>query len=88
MAFLPATTIQDYEKKNHEDHVATIQALEDDSKFMPVYYMWLNATCHSYLFDTFELNTMMLPTVVFYLPEKNKHGHLIGKFDKATIADH
>lgn len=55
---------------------------------MPVYYMWLNATCHSYLFETFELNTMMLPTVVFYLPEKNKHGHLIGKFDKDSISDH
>lgn len=31
---------------------------------------------------------MFVPTVVFYLPEKDKSAHLIGKFDKATILKH
>jgi hypothetical protein len=31
---------------------------------------------------------MFVPTVVFYLPEKEKSAHLIGKFDKATIQKH
>lgn len=31
---------------------------------------------------------MFVPTVVFYLPEKGKSAHLIGKFDKATIQKH
>lgn len=31
---------------------------------------------------------MFVPTVVFYLPEKDKSAHLIGKFDKQTIRKH
>jgi hypothetical protein len=31
---------------------------------------------------------MFVPTVVFYLPEKDKSAHLIGKFDKQTIQKH
>ena len=31
---------------------------------------------------------MFVPTVVFYLPEKDKYAHLIGKFDKETIQSH
>ena len=36
----------------------------------------------------FEIDAMNLPTVVFYLPEKDKFANLIGKFDKETIQDH
>lgn len=50
--------------------------------------MWVNASCHNYLYDTFEVNPMFIPTVVFYLPEKDKSAHLIGKFDKETIERH
>jgi hypothetical protein len=50
--------------------------------------MWINSTCHSYLLPQFEVNPMFVPTVVFYLPEKDKSAHLIGKFDKATILKH
>ena len=31
---------------------------------------------------------MFVPTVIFYLPEKDKSAHLIGKFDKPTIQKH
>jgi hypothetical protein len=31
---------------------------------------------------------MFVPTVVFYLPDKDKSAHLIGKFDKQTIGKH
>jgi hypothetical protein len=31
---------------------------------------------------------MYVPTVLFYLPEKDKSAHLIGKFDKETILKH
>ena len=31
---------------------------------------------------------MFIPTVIFYLPEKDKSAHLIGKFDKETIQKH
>jgi hypothetical protein len=50
--------------------------------------MWVNASCHSYLLPQFDVNPMFVPTVVFYLPEKDKSAHLIGKFDKATITKH
>lgn len=66
----------------------TLTALESDAKSLPIYYMWINSTCHSYLLPTFEVNPMFVPTVVFYLPEKDKSAHLIGKFDKPTILKH
>lgn len=65
--------------------MTTLQELENDAKSLPIYYMWINATCHSYLLSSFDVNPMFVPTVVFYLPEKDKSAHLIGKFDKATI---
>lgn len=40
------------------------------------------------MLDYFDINPMYVPTVVFYYPEKNKYAHLIGKFDKDTIASH
>jgi hypothetical protein len=62
--------------------------MENDAKSLPLYYMWINSTCHSYLLPQFEVNPMFVPTVVFYLPEKDKSAHLIGKFDKQTISKH
>jgi len=50
--------------------------------------MWINSSCHSYLLPHFDVNPMFVPTVVFYLPEKDKSAHLIGKFDKPTILKH
>jgi hypothetical protein len=50
--------------------------------------MWINATCHSYLLPQLDVNPMFVPTVVFYLPDKDKSAHLIGKFDKPTILKH
>lgn len=88
MAFLSGNTELDYEIKNHQEHLQTLESLEAEAKTLPVYYMWVNASCHSYLLDVFEVNPMFIPTVVFYLPEKDKSAHLIGKFDKETIQKH
>jgi len=38
--------------------------------------------------EKFEVNPMFIPTVIFYLPEKDKSAHLIGKFDYDTIKNH
>ena len=40
------------------------------------------------MLSEFEVNPMFVPTVIFYLPEKDKSAHLIGKFDKETIQTH
>mmetsp|Transcript_24206 Transcript_24206/g.23781 ORF Transcript_24206/g.23781 Transcript_24206/m.23781 type:complete len:219 (+) Transcript_24206:1528-2184(+) len=88
IAFLHAHTLQEYEQQNHEEHIKILQELEKDAKALPIYYMWVNASCHSYMLEYFEVNSMFVPTVVYYYPEKNKYAHLIGKFDKATIQDH
>mmetsp|Transcript_1861 Transcript_1861/g.1309 ORF Transcript_1861/g.1309 Transcript_1861/m.1309 type:complete len:89 (+) Transcript_1861:1335-1601(+) len=55
---------------------------------MPIYYMWVNTSCHGYMLDYFDVNPMFVPTVVFYYPEKNKYSQLIGKFDFETIQEH
>lgn len=80
--------MQEYERKNHKEYLDTLQALENDAKNLPIYYMWINATCHSYLLPQLDVNPMFVPTVVFYLPDKDKSAHLIGKFDKPTILKH
>ena len=37
------------------------------------------------MLEKFEITPMFIPTVIFYLPEKDRSAHLIGKFDKETI---
>ena len=46
IAFLNAGQIIDYEIENHKQHLATLQELENDAKNLPIYYMWINASCH------------------------------------------
>jgi hypothetical protein len=46
LAFLPALTIQDYEKRNHDEQISIMMELEKEAKTRPVYYMWFNASCH------------------------------------------
>ncbi|CDW85441.1 UNKNOWN [Stylonychia lemnae] len=88
IAFLSGNNQQEYETQNHKEYLETLEQLEKDAKALPLYYMWINASCHSYLLEKFEINPMFIPTVIFYLPEKDKSAHLIGKFDKETIQKH
>ena len=56
IAFLPALTIVylsifkrlqiDYERENFNQHIKILEELEKDAKTKPMYYMWINATCH------------------------------------------
>ena len=54
----------------------------------PIFYSWVNTTCHDYLFESLDLDPMQMPNVLFYHPEKNIHGITIGSFSKETIARH
>lgn len=53
-----------------------------------VMYYLLILTFQNYLLEKFDVNPMFIPTVLFYLPEKERSAHLIGKFDKETIKMH
>eukprot|EP00347_Sterkiella_histriomuscorum_P011459 403372372 len=88
IAFLSGNSQQDYEVRNHKEYLETLEQLEKDAKSLPLYYMWVNASCHSYMLEKFEITPMFIPTVIFYLPEKDRSAHLIGKFDKETIQKH
>lgn len=53
-----------------------------------VMYYLLILTFQNYLLEKFDVNPMFIPTVLFFLPEKERSAHLIGKFDKETIKMH
>lgn len=55
---------------------------------MPIFYSWINVTCHPEWLKYFDVDPFQIPTVVFYYPEKERQANLIGQFDKATIQDH
>uniref|UniRef100_A0A7S3MVM5 Uncharacterized protein n=1 Tax=Strombidium inclinatum TaxID=197538 RepID=A0A7S3MVM5_9SPIT len=88
IGLIPAMDIIDYEKANYEQHVDTLQQLDDYSKLMPVYYSWVNVTCHPEWLKFFDIDPFQVPSVAFYIPDKNVVGKLIGKFDLETIQDH
>ena len=65
-----------------------LRDLDDESKSQPMFYSWVNVTCHPEVLDYFEIDRFQVPTAVFYYPEKHKQANMIGKFDKETIQDH
>ena len=45
---------------------------------MPIYYSWVNITCHPEWLLYFGIDSFQVPTIVFYYPEKEKQANLIG----------
>jgi hypothetical protein len=88
IGLLPAVTVIDYEQENFDQHVQTLASLDHKAKTMPVYYAWINVTCHPEWLKYFEIDQFQIPTVVFYYPEKELQANLIGKFDEETVSDH
>ena len=56
IGLLTAMDIIDYEKENFEQHVDTLQQLDDYSKLMPLYYSWINVTCHPEWMQYFDVD--------------------------------
>jgi hypothetical protein len=46
IGLLPAMTIIDYEKENFEQHVNILKELDAEAKSHPIFYSWVNITCH------------------------------------------
>jgi len=70
IAFLPSITSIDYENESHKER---IQILEEKEAFaekssLPVYYSWVNTTCHPEWLKYFNVQPFSVPTVVFYNP--------------------
>jgi len=65
-----------------------LNILDDEAKILPIYYSWVNVTCHPEWLQYFEVDPFQVPTVAFYYPEKKLQANLIGKFDKETIEEH
>lgn len=90
MALIPALQNQEYERDNFNDHLETLQELDNRAKASstPVFYSWVNVTCHDEVLRFFEIDQFQVPTLVFYYPEKELQATLIGKFEADTISDH
>lgn len=68
--------------------MSTLSLLDEEAKGMPVYYSWVNITCHPEMLQFFEIDAFQVPTVVYYYPEKHVQANMIGMFAKDTIHDH
>ena len=88
IGLLPAMTLIDYEKDNFEQHVGILKELDSEAKTHPIFYSWINTTCHPEWLKHFEIDQFQLPTVVYYYPDRQLQANLIGKFDKESIDDH
>ena len=84
---LPALQHIEYEKVNFEQHLSTLEELDEGAKTDPMFYSWVNITCHPEWLKYFDVDQFSVPTVIFYYPEKEIQSKLIGKFDNSTIAD-
>lgn len=81
ISLIPAVTQIDYELENFEQHVGMLNTLDDEAKILPIYYSWVNVTCHPEWLKYFEVDPFQVPTVAYYYPEKQLQANLIGKFD-------
>ena len=59
-----------------------------EKSLIPVYYTWINATCHGEWFKYFDVPAFSAPTVVFYNPATHRHENTIGKFEKVEIGEY
>ena len=88
IGLIPAVTQIDYELENFEQHETMLNTLDDEAKILPIYYSWVNVTCHPEWLKYFEVDPFQVPTVAYYYPEKQLQANLIGKFDKETLEEH
>lgn len=88
IALLNAMEIIDYEKRNHKEHIETMQKLDEAAGGNPIYYMWINVTCHENVLSHFNIDRMAVPTMVYYHPKHNKYGWLVGRFEEDALKTH
>ena len=90
IALLPAITNIDYEVDSYNENIAILEEVEANANRFAsvVHYSWVNTTCHPEIFDFFDVDPTMLPTMVYYNSQHNKYGKHIGMFTKEMIADH
>lgn len=87
---MPALASPDYEVESQKERLELVAELDAvaERTGLPVYYSWLNTTCHPEFFQWFNVDPNFMPTVVYYAPEVNKHASLIGNFNKESLQEH
>ena len=73
IGLLPASTAIDYERESFEQKVALLEDLDKKAgeSMSPIHFTWINATCHDEIFKYFDIDSTMLPTVVFLYVRNN-----------------
>ena len=56
-----------------------------DKRTSPLYYSWIDVSCHPEALEWFGLSSFNVPTVVYYQPKHNRFMELIGSFDFDNI---
>ena len=90
IGLLPANLNIDYERENFEEHVEILSKLDEKARMQsqPVFFSWINVTCHPEWLKFLDIDQFQIPTVAFYYPERELQANLIGKFDEETIESH
>jgi len=47
-----------------------LASLDAEAKVQPIYYSWVNITCHPEWLTYFDVDPFQVPTVAYYYPEK------------------
>lgn len=86
---MPAISGIDYEEEYQRQRIAWLESISQQAERAKsaLHFAWINATCHREIFDYFDVDPTMTPTVVFYTAGKNKHTTMIGKFDHKTVVE-
>jgi hypothetical protein len=86
IAFLDGLQDDDYSAARHVEHLAMLEQRNEESSGT-FKYMWINATCHSYLLPKFELSQMFLPTVVIYSPSQQKYSRMVTTLEMENLIE-
>jgi hypothetical protein len=88
LAFFDARpTEENIEKFNQE--IEKIERIKMSSKRYEFFqFNWVNATCHSYLAEKFDIDMKKLPGVTYYYRYRNTYSTFIGMWEIITLAEY
>lgn len=62
LAFLPGDSSN---LNKHGNDILTLIKAEQLAHNIPIHYMWINATCHSYLLKDYNIDSKSLPIITY-----------------------
>jgi len=72
-------------QKGFENSIKILEDVFNKNLNKPYSFGWVNATCHEYFSNTFNVNSEQIPTIAVYIPSKDIFTNLVGSYDIENI---